>query len=58
MDANIPEKSMPYTYEKPWATSLTLNLATDPLVLYLTLKIHFNPIAFLPENNLLYTNVW
>lgn len=49
---------MPYICEKLWATSLTLNLATNPSRLYLTLNTYFDLIAFLPDRSLLYTYVW
>lgn len=47
MGAKVLEKSIPYICEKPCATSLALNLATNPSVLYFTLKTHFDPTAFL-----------
>lgn len=44
--ANVSEKSMTGTCEKPCTTSLALNLATDPSGWYLTLKTYFDPIVF------------
>lgn len=58
VEAKFLEKSMPCICEKLWATSLTLNLATNPSRLYLTLNTYFDLIAFLPDGSLLYTYVW
>ncbi|KAJ0568515.1 hypothetical protein HanIR_Chr06g0297071 [Helianthus annuus] len=44
----VSSKSIPSLWLNPLATSLALYLSTSPLDLYLTLKIHLQPIGFLP----------
>ena len=55
VNAKVSEKSM--SYEKLWAISLILNLATNPLGLYFILNTHFDPITFLPDRSMLYIYV-
>lgn len=46
MGAKVSEKLMPCTCENLEATSLALNLVTDPSVLYFILNIYFDPMVF------------
>lgn len=58
MGANVFTKSMSYICKKTCATSLALNLTTDPSTeLYLILKTHFDSVTFQFDGSLLYTQV-
>lgn len=54
---NVSLKSIPWIWEKPWATNLTLYWVTVPSEWYLTWKIYFNPTAFLLGGRLSYSQV-
>ncbi len=58
VSTKVSAKLISDTYEKPCATNLALNLATEPLMFYFTLNTYFDLIVFYLARKILYSQIW